>query len=39
MDLATITLESLKEKTLVELRKIAEDLGLERTTGLKKKSL
>lgn len=39
MDLTTITPEALKEKTLVELRKIAEDLGLERTTGLKKEEL
>lgn len=39
MDLATITSETLKEKTLVELRKIAEELGLERTTGLKKEEL
>lgn len=39
MDLTTITPEALKEKTLVELRKIAEELGLERTTGLKKEEL
>ncbi|MEJ5172539.1 MAG: transcription termination factor Rho [Hydrogenothermaceae bacterium] len=39
MDLSTITRESLKEKTLVELREIGEELGLERVTGLKKEEL
>ncbi|MCX7761143.1 MAG: transcription termination factor Rho [Hydrogenothermaceae bacterium] len=39
MDLSTITKESLKEKTLVELREIGEELGLERVTGLKKEEL
>lgn len=39
MELAAITLENLREKTIAELRKIAEDLGLEKTTGLKKEEL
>jgi transcription termination factor Rho len=39
VDLSTITPESLKEKTLTELKKIAEELGVEKTTGLKKDEL
>ncbi|MEZ0324206.1 MAG: transcription termination factor Rho [Hydrogenothermaceae bacterium] len=39
MDLSTITREALKEKTLIELREIGEELGLERVTGLKKDEL
>ncbi|WP_299239154.1 transcription termination factor Rho [Sulfurihydrogenibium sp.] len=39
VDLSTITPESLKEKTLVELKKIAEELGVEKISGLKKDEL
>jgi len=39
VDLSTITPESLKEKTLVELKKLAEELGVEKITGLKKDEL
>jgi transcription termination factor Rho len=39
VDLSTITPESLKEKTLVELKKLAEELGVEKTSGLKKDEL
>jgi transcription termination factor Rho len=39
VDLSTITPESLKEKTLAELKKLAEELGVEKITGLKKDEL
>jgi transcription termination factor Rho len=39
VDLSTITPESLKEKTLAELKKLAEDLGVEKISGLKKDEL
>jgi transcription termination factor Rho len=39
VDLSTITPESLKEKTLVELKKLAEELGVEKISGLKKDEL
>ncbi|MGB9766424.1 MAG: transcription termination factor Rho [Sulfurihydrogenibium sp.] len=39
MDLATLTPEKLKEMTLAELRKIGEELELDRVTGLKKEEL
>jgi transcription termination factor Rho len=39
VDLSTITPESLKEKTLTELKKLAEELGVEKITGLKKDEL
>ena len=39
MDLATLTPEKLKEMTLAELRKIGEELELERVTGLRKEEL
>ncbi len=39
VDLSTITHESLKEKTLVELKKLAEELGVEKISGLKKDEL
>jgi transcription termination factor Rho len=39
VDLSTITPESLKEKTLTEIKKLAEELGLEKITGLKKDEL
>ncbi len=39
MELSTITSESLKEKTLSQLKKIAEDIGVEKVSGLKKDEL
>jgi len=39
VDLSTITHESLKEKTLTELKKLAEELGVEKISGLKKDEL
>jgi len=39
VDLSTITPESLKEKTLAELKKLAEELGVEKISGLKKDEL
>lgn len=39
MDLATLTPEKLKEMTLAELRKLGEELELDRVTGLKKEEL
>ncbi|EEP60404.1 transcription termination factor Rho [Sulfurihydrogenibium yellowstonense] len=39
VDLSTITPETLKEKTLVELKKLAEELGVEKISGLKKDEL
>ena len=39
VDLSTITPESLKDKTLAELKKLAEELGVEKITGLKKDEL
>jgi transcription termination factor Rho len=39
VDLSTITPELLKEKTLAELKKLAEELGVEKITGLKKDEL
>ena len=39
VDLSTITPESLKEKTLAELKKLAEEIGVEKITGLKKDEL
>jgi transcription termination factor Rho len=39
VDLSTITPELLKEKTLVELKKLAEELGVEKISGLKKDEL
>jgi transcription termination factor Rho len=39
MDLATLTPEKLKEMTLAELRKLGEELDLDRVTGLKKEEL
>ncbi len=39
MDLATLTPEKLKEMTLAELRKIGEELELDRVTGLRKEEL
>jgi transcription termination factor Rho len=39
VDLSTITPELLKEKTLAELKKIAEELGVEKISGLKKDEL
>jgi transcription termination factor Rho len=39
VDLSTITPESLKEKTLTELKKLAEEFGVEKMSGLKKDEL
>jgi len=39
VELSTITPESLKEKTLAELKKLAEELGVEKISGLKKDEL
>jgi transcription termination factor Rho len=39
MDLSTLTPEKLKDMTLAELRKIGEELELERVAGLKKEEL
>lgn len=39
MELSTITPENLKEKTLSDLKKIAEELGVEKISGLKKDEL
>lgn len=39
MDLTTLTPEKLKEMTLADLRKLGEELELDRVTGLKKEEL
>lgn len=39
VDLSIITPEKLKEKTLAELKKIAEEIGVEKISGLKKEEL